>query len=58
MGVWQVLHRSTSVEALRLFKDTIKSPEIADLLDSVVKAGIKKTDRLHAAEAKKNAEMN
>jgi len=29
-----------------------------DLLDGVIKAGIKKTDRLHAAEAKKNAEMN
>ena len=48
----------TSVDALRLFKDTIKSPEIADVLDDVVKAGIKKTNRLYAAEAKKNAEMN
>jgi hypothetical protein len=48
----------TSADALRLFKDTIKSPEIADVLDDVVKAGIRKTDRLHAAEAKKNAEMN
>lgn len=48
----------TSVDALRLFKDTIKSPELASLLDSVIRNGIKKTDRLHAAEAKKNAEMN
>jgi hypothetical protein len=48
----------TSADALRLFKDTIQKPEIADLLDGVVKAGIRKTDRLHAAEAKKNAEMN
>ena len=29
----------TSADALRLFKDTIKKPELADLLDGVIKAG-------------------
>jgi len=48
----------TPADALRLFKETIQKPELADLLDQAIKAGIKKTDRLHAAEAKKNAEMN
>ena len=47
--------------ALTLFKAAIKDGMEGDgvkALDKLVKAGMKETDRLYAAEGKKNAEMN
>ena len=45
--------------SLTLFKAGIKgSGDGLDTLNKLVKAGMKETDRIFAAEAKKNAEMN
>ena len=47
--------------ALTLFKAAVKQGMDSDgvkALDKLVKAGMKETDRLYAAEGKKNAEMN
>ena len=48
----------TATEALILFKMAISQPDLTDPMDAAIKAGIKKTDALWAADAKKNAEMN
>ena len=45
--------------ALTLFKAGVRGGDDGlDTLDNLVKAGMRETDRLYAAEAKKNAEMN
>ena len=49
----------TATASLDLFKAGIQSGgDGLDTLDKLVKAGMKETDRIFAAEAKKNAEMN
>jgi hypothetical protein len=48
----------TAGEALMMFKMGISQPDLADPIDTALKAGMRKTDRLFAADAKKSAEMN
>ena len=48
----------TAGEALMMFKMGISQPDLMDPINTALKAGMRKTDRLFAAEAKKNAEMN